>query len=131
MLLRLAKDARLLGAVAGAVEFFADRAGLDAAARAGLVEAIERASRQTLPLLTSAEAFLDISVTGYADRIEVILEHTGQALPAPGLDSFTRQGAEAESGGGLSLLARVDRVKFETANGVSRTTLIKLLRIKR
>ncbi len=129
VVLKLSNDPRLVAGVAGAVGHIAERAGLDAGAQADLVAAAEEALRQTFPLRADAGALLGVTIEDFPDRIEVTLEHQGHPLPAAGLETFAVPGAE-ETGGlsGLKLLARVDRVQYDTQGGVSRMTLIKYVR---
>jgi hypothetical protein len=55
-------------------------------------------------------------------------------VPAVGLETFALHAAGAGGAGGLNgmeLLSRVDRVTFNSEEGVARTTLVKFLRPKR
>ena len=127
--LRLGNDQRLLAAASSAVAWIAGRAGLESAAQADLVAAVEEASRDTFPLLPKEAPLLDINVEKLDDRVEVTLEHRGAARPAAGLESFTAGGQGLAGGAsGLSLLSRVDRVQYVSERGTSKTTLIKYLR---
>ncbi len=128
LVLRLSSDPRLVAGVAGAVALIAERAGCDAGAQADLVAAAEGACRDTFPLLTGADPRLGVIIEQLVDRIEVTLEHDGQAVPIAGLESFAFPGAE-ETGrtSGLGLLARVDRVTYNVESGTSRMTLVKYL----
>jgi len=126
--LRLSNDPLLLGAVAGAVEHFAQRAGLDTAGQTDLIAAAEEACRDTFKLLPGNAAMLGVIVQDFPDRVEITIEHQGEALPTAGLDTFALLGAEGAAPGeltGLALLARVDRVQYQTEGGTSRMTLIK------
>lgn len=121
-------DRRLLTGAGTAVELCAKLSGLSERACNAVKAAAEEAARETFSLLAGQESSLDIIVQGFADRVEVILEHRGEALPAAGLDTFLTTGAQGPSAGtvtGLSLLSRVDRVLYTTEKGVSRTTLVK------
>jgi hypothetical protein len=124
--LRLGRDERLLTAVSSAVAFIGEQAGLESAAQADLVAAVEEACRETFPMLPNEDPQLELTVGGLADRVEVTLEHRGAAR---GLESFLA-GRRGPAGGasGLSLLSRVDRVQFSSESGASKTTLIKYLR---
>jgi anti-sigma regulatory factor (Ser/Thr protein kinase) len=119
VVLKLSNDPRLVASVAGAVGHIAERAGFDTGAQADLVAAAEEALRQTFPLLANAGALLGVTVEDFPDRVEVTLEHRGHPLPA-----------SQQTGGltGPKLLARVDRVQYDTQGGVSRMTLIKYIR---
>ena len=125
--MRLDGDARLIAGVSGAVESFARRAEMNDTAGADLAEAAAKACRDTLPLLTAEHPTLDVQIDAFGDRIEVALEHGGEALPSAGLDTFLESGDD-EQVAGLELMARVDRVLYNTANGISRTTLVKYLK---
>ena len=119
VVLKLSNHPRLVAGVAGAVGHVAARAGCDARALADLVAAAEEACRNAFSLLAAADAQLGVTIEDFPDRVEVTLEHEGQ--PAPG----------AAGPGGLSsakLLARVDRVQYDTQGAVSRMTLIKYFR---
>jgi hypothetical protein len=109
--LKLTSDARLVAAVAGAVGYFADQAGLDAGGRADLITAIEEACREIFPLLDTADSVLSVRIEGFPDRIEVVLEHQGQPVPA-------------------ARLPHVDRVQYETQGSTSHMTLVKYVRNK-
>ncbi len=128
VLLKLPRDPRLVAGVGGAVGYFADRIGFDAHARADLIAAAEKTCRVTFPLLTSPDDTLDVLVEGFSDRIEVNLEHHGQAVPTAGLETFAFPGTEEATPGrlsGLALLARVDRVLYDTEGNTSRMRLVK------
>jgi anti-sigma regulatory factor (Ser/Thr protein kinase) len=127
--LRLNGEGCLLTAVSSAAAFVAERAGLESAAQADLVAAVDEACRDTFPILSEADPVLSIDLENFADRVEVVLEHHGPPRPAAGLESFI-QGGQGLAGGasGLSLLSRVDRVQYSAQSGASRTTLTKYLR---
>ncbi len=124
------RDPRLVTAVAGAVGHFAKRSGFVAAAHQDLVAATEAACRDTFHLLPSADGTIDLAVGRYHDRVEVTISHCGEAIPTVGLDTFLQGAADVSPDGGLTglaLLARVDRVQYQTENGVSSMTLVKYL----
>lgn len=128
--MRLSDDARLVSAVAGAAMHFAQRTGFDVAGQSDLMAATEAACRDTFKLLSPNGSMLAVTIQDFPDRVEVILEHQGEALPTVGLDTFAFD--EDEDGGGsdltgLVLLSRVDRVQYQTESGTSRTTLVKYL----
>jgi hypothetical protein len=129
LVLRLSRDLRLLAGVAGALAHIAERAGYDAGARADMAAAAEEVCRDTFPLLTESDPRLSVIIEDFADRIEVTLEHNGQAIPTAGLESFAFPAAEQTGrSSGLGLLARVDRVTYDSKSGTSRMTLVKYLR---
>ena len=127
--LRVDSDARLVRGVAAAAGFLARQCNLSKEAVRDLKAATEGAVRDTLPLLSETGGPLDVCLEGFEDRVEIILEHHGEALPSAGLDTFLNAGAmDASAGGafsGLALLNLVDRVLYNTTNGTSRTTLVK------
>ena len=127
---RLMSDSRLTAGVEGAVAFVADLMGFPSGEGASLAAAVGEASRETFPLLTDPHGMVGVTLEQFLDRIEVVVEHEGQALPTAGLDTFAFPGA-AESGArglsGLGLLNCVDRVQYDTKGGVSRMRLIKYL----
>ncbi len=132
MTLKLARDLRLVPAVGAAVRHFAGQAGFDARAQADLSAAAEEACRESFPLLNSREATLAVTVEAYPGRVEVTLEHAGQAARAAGLATFavpSSENTEASGLSGLHLLERVDRVLYSAKDGVSRTTLVKFLNV--
>ncbi|MGH9817384.1 MAG: hypothetical protein ACRD5F_05300 [Candidatus Acidiferrales bacterium] len=121
-------DPRLLTGMATAVELCAKSSGLNQRACNQVKTAAAEAALETFSLLAGRESSLDITVQAFADRVEVILEHRGQALPTAGLDTFLAASVQGPSAGtvtGLSLLSRVDRVLYTTEKGISRTTLVK------
>ena len=129
VVLKLSNDPRLMAGVSGAVEHMAERAGCDARACADLIVAAEEACRETFPLLPAADAQLAVTIEDFPDRVEVTFEYQGQTRPAAGLDTFAVPGAEEEGGlSGRKLLARVDRVQFDTQDATSRLTLVKYIR---
>jgi len=128
--MEVSSDPRLVPGVGAAVELCACRSGLSGASCEDLKVAAEEAVRDTFGLL-AGDGQLTVLCEAFADRVEVVLEHHGEALPTAGLDTFLTAGAQAASAGmvtGLSLLMRVDRVLYHTENGVSRTTLVKYLK---
>ncbi|MGH9747040.1 MAG: hypothetical protein ACRD59_13140 [Candidatus Acidiferrales bacterium] len=123
-------DPRLLVAVGAVVSHSAQRAGLAQEARDGLAEAAMDACRETFPLLgnqNSGNRELRMVVEDFPDRVQVTIEHSGEAVPTAGLDSFVG-GSKAGVPEGISNSlqdTRVDRVQYDTHEGRSRMTLIK------
>jgi hypothetical protein len=71
---------------------------------------------------------LQVTLTRFADRIEVALSHHGDASPAVGLDSIA--GLAAQLGGtegGANPFVGVDRVQYETHGGETVTRLTKYI----
>jgi hypothetical protein len=126
--LRFPPEPLLLGGVAGAAEHFGQRMRLEPAAVNALTQAAERACQSTFGLLTGDLALLRVVIEEFADRVEITIEHQGEALPSAGLDTFldavADEGASDEVSGML-LMSLVDRVQYETVAGTQRTTLIK------
>lgn len=125
----LGDDPRFFGAVEGIVYYIGQRAGLSASAQQQLAGATLQACRSTFPLLNGQESRLKLIVENFADRIEITLEHSGEAVPIAGLDSFAAgiHKPNPDECSGASLLTQVDRVLYETRNGCSRMTLVKYL----
>lgn len=124
------QDPRLIGVLCGAVQFQALHAGLESDAGDLLARATEDVCRATLSELTGNGENLDVTMDTFADRIEIAIHSRGQSVPAVGLEMFAA--FDAGGGGvggvnGLELLSRVDRVLYNTEDGVARTTLVKFL----
>ncbi len=127
--LTLPHDERLLAAISTVVQHASQRCGLSTESQEGLAFAAIEAAREAFPLMEgrAGEAKIKVVVSDYPDRVEVAIEHTGAPEPTAGLDTFVKD-AVAGSDAGLSMAlqtTQVDRVQFETNNGVSRMTLIK------
>jgi hypothetical protein len=129
--LTLHDDPRLMAGVVAIVSFAAHRCGLSSGAQEGLAAAAAEACRETFPLLNgngSKDSSLKVTVSDFSDRVEVSIEHSGESLPSAGLDTFCDAASSAGSQTGLSgalQKTNVDRVQYETRDGVSRMTLIK------
>jgi anti-sigma regulatory factor (Ser/Thr protein kinase) len=129
--LTLHDDPRLIAGVVAIVSFAAHRCGLSSGAQEGLAAAAAEACRETFPLLNgngSKDSSLKVIVSDFSDRVEVSIEHSGESLPSAGLDTFCDAASSAGSQTGLSGALQktsVDRVQYETRDGVSRMTLIK------
>lgn len=125
--MKLPNDPAALPAMSAAVVHLAQRAGLDDAGQQDLAAAAEEACRNTFRLLHGEGARLSVVVQDFPDRVEVTVEHTGEALPSAGLETFAGFGSADGDLSGLALLARVDRVLYNTEAGISRMTLVKYL----
>jgi hypothetical protein len=128
------RDPRLIAAVRSAVHFQASRAGLEAERCDDFAKASEDVCREALTQFTDADGGLDVTLETFPDRIEISIHHHGQLVPAVGLETFTLPDALAGGAGGLNgmeLLSSVDRVMFNSEEGVARTTLVKFLPPKR
>ena len=128
--LSLHNDPRLMAAVGAIVSHSAQRVGLASDAQEGLAGAVMDACRETFPLLGDLDgknSALKVIVEDFPDRVEVTIEHTGEALPTAGLDSFCGGGNEGAMPGISNSLqdTRVDRVQYETKDGLSRMKLTK------
>jgi hypothetical protein len=129
--LTLHDDPRLIAGVVAIVSFAAHRCGLSSGAQEGLAAAAAEACRETFPLVNgngSKDSSLKVIVSDFSDRVEVSIEHSGESLPSAGLDTFCDAASSAGSQSGLSgalQKTNVDRVQYETRDGVSRMTLIK------
>lgn len=127
--LTLQDDPRLLVGIGALVTHLSQVAGLSDGAQEGLAAAVVDACRDTFPLVNGDDRHdgsLRMIVEDFADRVEVTIEHSGEALPSAGLDSFCGGGEGVAAGISNSLQdTRVDRVQYETRDGRSRMTLIK------
>jgi hypothetical protein len=126
----LNNDPRLLAALGAIVSHSARRAGLAESAQERFTEAALNACRETFPLLdsgTDRNGMLRVVLQDFNDRVEMTIEHSGEPLPTAGLDTFCAQlGNSAQSGlSGDLQVQKVDRVQYETREGVSRVILIK------
>ena len=124
--LKLTGGAGLIPAAAAAAEHFAEEAGLDERARVALVEACEQVCGDALQRAETSEGTLEVILDQMADRIEISIAHPSVSEPAIGLDAFIGS-AQGPTGAGASLLARVDRVRYETVGQASRMILVKYL----
>src|SRR5579863_4718444 len=128
--LTLPHDERLLAAISTVVQHASQRCGLSTESQEGLAFAAIEAAREAFPLMegrTPEEQKVKVVVSDYPDRVEVAIEHTGEALPTAGLDTFIGDAA-GDPGAGLSRalqMTKVDRVQYATSGGLSRMTLIK------
>jgi hypothetical protein len=129
----LDRDPVLLSAVHCAVQFQASRTSLEEKSCAELAKATEGVCREALSHLTDADGGLDVTLDTFSDRIEVSIRHHGQMIPAVGLETFTGP-STTENGdsrlNGVQLLSCVDRVSFNSEDGIAHTTLVKFLHPK-
>jgi hypothetical protein len=124
--LHLPNDPRMFGAVAVIIGHAGERTGLSEAEQKGLSDVAIHACEQALQLAApeaGEEPKVHVIVENFDDRVEVTVEHRGAADPAAGLDTFVA-GAAGQVGQALQS-TEVDRVQYESKDGVSRTRLIK------
>jgi len=117
-------DPRLAAAAGGAARYFADAAGLPGEVVAEFQKAVVAACEETFQQLHGDHAHLRVSVTHYADRIEVALAYEGEAAPAVGLDQIAGFGSTL---GNSNALGGIDRVQYEARGGTAVTRLTKYL----
>jgi hypothetical protein len=127
-LIQIGADARLAAAVGGAARYLADIAGLKEEATAQFQSSVVAACREAFDHLTEFHPRLKVTLSRFADRIEVALTHQGETLPAVGLDSIAGFAAQiGGSGAGPSAFSGVDRVQRETHGGETVTRLTKYI----
>lgn len=133
--MKLTGDPRLVKAVTGAVEHFAQGAGLDETGQERLMSAAEHACLETISQLESKDSPIEVLIEHHPDRVEIVFAHAASQTPAIGLDAFLGvgpgmgQGAEDNAGSaqGVMLLTLVDRVLYDCEGGKSRLRLVKYL----
>ena len=125
--MKIAGDPRLVGAVTGAVEHFAQEAALDETAQKQLMSAAEQACLETFSQLESPQTIVEVCIEHFPDRLEILIAHVSDQAPAIGLDSFFNTGEEGSPAHGLTLLTLVDRVLYDCEGGKSRLRLVKYL----
>ncbi len=125
--LKLSGGAGLFTAAAAALEHFAEEANLGEDAAGALVAACEQVCADALRRAGPEEGTLEVSIEQFPDRLEVGIAHPGVVGPAVGLDAFLGTASTPGDAPGISLLSRVDRVRYETVGQVSRMILVKYL----
>jgi hypothetical protein len=130
--MQIEADVRLAAAAGGAARYFADAAGLEGPAISGWQSAIIAACKEAFEHLTREHPALNVTLTRLADRLEVALSLEGDTSPAIGLDTLaglTAGGSDipAQAKSKSSVLGGVDRVQYETRNGVAITRLTKYI----
>lgn len=124
------RDPRLIAAVRAAVQFQATHAGMDVTNSEQFGKASEELCREVLLQLSDDDGGLEVVLQTFDDRMEISIQHHGEPIPAVGLETFTVPGALAGRPGalnGVELLECVDRVVFDTQDGIACTTLVKFL----
>ena len=130
----LDQDWRLVGAFCCAVEHQAIQAGFESEVGAELARAAGDVCRETISHLAGDGQPVDVTMDTFTDRIEIAIHCRGQALPALGLEKFVFAQAPSGDSAGLNtqeLLTRVDRVLYNSDDGIARTTLVKFLPAQR
>jgi hypothetical protein len=130
--MQIEADARLAAAAGGAARYFADAAGLEGSAIAEWQTAIVAACNEAFQHLTREHPRLDVSFTRLPDRLEVALSREGDTSPAIGLDSLAGLAPQSGNPQGATptrslVLGGVDRVQYETRDGVAVTRLTKYI----
>jgi hypothetical protein len=121
----------MIAAVGGAVAHFAERVGMENAACILLTSALEELCRQTLPLLNGNGDLLDVAIEDFDDRLQISVEHKGEAQPSVGVESFIAECARDSDQRltGVRLMRSVDRIEYDARSGSIRTTLVKYLQL--
>jgi hypothetical protein len=122
--LQIDADARLAAAAGGAARYFGESAGLSSAEVADLQKSIVAACEEVFEHMSGDRPHLTVTLTRYPDRLEVAMSHEGGAEPAVGLD---RIAGFAQQVGGAGGLGGVDRVQYESHDGLAVTRLTKYL----
>ncbi|HEY2460191.1 MAG TPA: hypothetical protein VGI16_05270 [Candidatus Acidoferrum sp.] len=125
--MQIEADPRLAAAAGGAARYFADAAGLENGPTTQLQAAVVTACEEAFGYLDGKHAHLDVTLTRTPDRIEVALAHEGGSAPALGLDTLMgKAGSGGQTGTAESaVFGGVDRVQYESQNGVAITRLTK------
>jgi hypothetical protein len=130
--MQIEADARLAAAAGGAARYFADAAGLEAPATADWQTAVLVACAEAFENLTREHARLDVTLTTMADRLEVTLSCEGDTAAAVELDTLPGLASQSSDvqrpqGRKSPVLGGVDRVQYETRNGIAVTRLTKYI----
>lgn len=130
--MQIEADARLAAAAGGAARYLADAAGLEGPAISNWQTAIVAACKEAFEHLSLEHPKLKVTLTRLADRLEVALSFEGDTEPAVGLDTLAgfapgASGVQGQRRGKSAVLGGVDRVQYETRNGVAVTRLTKYI----
>jgi hypothetical protein len=117
--MQIEADARLAAAAGGAARYFADAAGLEEHAIADWQTAIVTACNEAFVHLTREHPRLSVTLTWLADRLEVALSREG--------NTASRGAAVGTQSSEPQVLGGVDRVQYETRDGVAVTRLTKFI----
>lgn len=128
------QDWDLVSVFCCAVEHQAIHAGFETEDGAQLARAAGDVCREAIAQVGERGGGVDVTLETYPDRMEVAIHCRGQQLPPIGLNAFA-SGAPVAAGStgvnGLELLSRVDRVLYNSTDGLARTTLVKFLPAQR
>jgi hypothetical protein len=122
--LQIDADVRLAAAAGGAARFFGESAGLTSEEIAELQKSIVAACEEAFEHMRGERPQLTVTLARFPDRIEVAMSHEGSAEPAVGLDRIAGFASQLGGSGGLG---GVDRVQYETRDGLAVTRLTKYL----
>ena len=122
--LQIDPDARLAVAAGGAARYLAESVGMQSEEAMELQKSVVAACKEAFEHLTGEHPHLVVTLSTFADRIEIAMTHEGSADPAVGLD---RIAGFANQRGGSGGLGGVDRVQYETHDGLAVTRLTKYL----
>ena len=122
--LQIDPDARLAAAAGGAARYFAESAGMLSEAVVELQKSVVAACQEAFEHLAGEHPHLVVTLALFADRIEIAMTHRGGGEPAVGLDRIAGFADQLGSSGGLG---GVDRVQYESRNGLAVTRLTKYL----
>jgi hypothetical protein len=130
--MQIEADVRLAAAAGGAARYLADAAGLEGPAISNWQTAIVAACKDAFEHLSVEHPQLRVTLTRLADRLEVALSFEGDSAPAVGLDTLAgfapgASDVQVQRSGKSPVLGGVDRVQYETRNGVAVTRLTKYI----
>jgi hypothetical protein len=122
--LQIDPDVRLSAAVGGVARFLGETEGLTAEEALKLQKSVVAACQDAFEHLTGAHPHLTVTFTRHHGRIEIALIHDGEGAPAVGLDRIAGFAGQLGGSGGLH---GVDRIQYETRDGLAITRLTKYL----
>jgi hypothetical protein len=121
--LQIDADPRLAAGAGALAHFLGQVAGLTDGAAEELRKSVVAACTEAFENFEQPHAHLNLTFSWCVDRIEVALAQEGHA-PALGLDRIAGFAAQM---GKTAALSGIDRVQYETRDGVSITRLTKFL----
>ena len=110
------------------MRYLADAAGLEIRDVANLQDGTVAACQEAFDSLMPPHNSVDITISRYPDRLEIVLAHFGEGAPAVGLDTIA--GFAAQLGGNANAanpLQVFDRVQYETQGSSAITRLTKYI----